>query len=83
MIPYQAMNDDLQVCTTKDKYGLSLREREVLVALAEGFSQRQIGQVLFIATNTVNTHLQKIYQKLDVHSAPGAVAKAIREGVIV
>ena len=69
--------------TTRDSYRLSPREREVLAALADGFSQKQVGQNLFIATNTVNTHIQKIYQKLNVHSAAGAVAKAIREGVIV
>lgn len=66
----------------KENYGLSTREREVLSALADGFSQKQIGKQLFIATNTVNTHVQSIYQKLEVHSASGAVAKAIREGVI-
>ena len=79
------MNTDLQVImyNPNDKYGLSSRERQVLSALADGFSQKQIGQILYIATNTVNSHIQKIYQKLNVHSAPGAVAKAIREGVIV
>ena len=77
------MNNDLRAMyILNDKYGLSSRERQVLIALADGFSQKQIGQTLYIAPNTVNSHVQKIYQKLNVHSATGAVAKAIREGVI-
>lgn len=63
-------------------YGLSPREREVLAAMADGCSQRAAAERLGIAPSTVNTHIQKIYEKLHVRSASAAVAKAIRERLV-
>lgn len=63
-------------------FGLSLREIEVLKEMAEGQTQREIADRMFIAPATVNTHIQHIYQKLHVNCAPGAVAKAIRNNLI-
>jgi ATP/maltotriose-dependent transcriptional regulator MalT len=54
---------------------LSNREREILVLVAQGFSNVEIGERLFIARTTVRTHLEHIYEKLCVHDRTEAVVK--------
>ena len=66
----------------KIDYKLSPREMDVLKEMAEGFTQKQIAERLYIAPNTVNTHVQRIYDKLHVNSNVEAVAKALRERLI-
>lgn len=63
-------------------YDLSEREREVLIQMVEGCSQKEIASALFISPSTVNGHVQHIYEKLQVHSTGAAVSKAIRERII-
>lgn len=48
------------------EFGLSPREQEVLVLLAQGFSAPFIADKLFISNGTVKTHTKRIYQKLGV-----------------
>ncbi|WP_329123094.1 response regulator transcription factor [Streptomyces sp. NBC_01465] len=55
---------------------LSAREREVLVLVAKGTSNREIARELFISEATVKTHLTHIYAKLDVKDRAAAVAVA-------
>lgn len=52
---------------------LSSREFEVLLQLWEGFSNRQIGEKLFVSVNTVKSHLKSLYLKLDVESRSQAL----------
>ncbi len=54
---------------------LSAREIEILQLITKGFSYKMIGQQLLIATETVRTHIKKIYKKLQVNSATEAVYK--------
>jgi len=61
---------------------LTPREVEVLLALAEGLSSREICERLYIAPNTLRTHVQNIMTKLRVHSKLEAVAFALRQGMI-
>lgn len=56
--------------------GISDREREVLTLLAAGHSNQEIADRLFISTNTVKTHLNNLYQKLEVSRRGHAVKKA-------
>ena len=63
-------------------YGLSERERAVLELMVEGLAQKEIAGALFVTTSTVNKHVQRVYEKLHVHTAPAAVAKAIRERLV-
>ena len=60
--------------------GLSERERDVLALLAEGRSNAQIAEALFISENTVRTHLTAAYAKIGAGSAREAVAWAWRTG---
>ena len=61
---------------------LTEREREVLKLVAEGFSNREISEQLFISVKTVLGHREKIMQKLDIHSRTDLIKYAIRKGVI-
>jgi LuxR family maltose regulon positive regulatory protein len=55
---------------------LTSRELEVLRLIAQGLSNREIGERLFIAVSTVKGHNQNIYSKLQVHRRTEAVARA-------
>ncbi len=55
---------------------LSSRELEILLLIAEGMSNKDIGQKLFLATDTVKGHNRKIFEKLEVTNRTEAVAKA-------
>lgn len=46
---------------------LSDRELEVLQLVSMGLSNKEIADQLFVSINTVKTHLQKVYEKLDVN----------------
>ncbi|MBN1641116.1 MAG: AAA family ATPase [Anaerolineae bacterium] len=61
---------------------LSDREAEVLALLAEGLSNREIGQRLFISLPTVKSHTRNIYGKLGVHSRDQAVVQARTLGLL-
>ena len=62
---------------------LTDREREALVLLAQGMTNKEIAESLVITTNTVKRHLKAIFEKLDVHTRSAAAAKAIAAGVVV
>ena len=51
---------------------------EVLRLLVAGHSNRDIAEALFISTRTAQTHVQHIFDKLDVDSRAGAVAFALQ-----
>jgi ATP/maltotriose-dependent transcriptional regulator MalT len=62
-------------------FGLTPREREVLVRLARGATNREIGQDLFMAEKTASVHVSRILAKLDVRSRTEAAAVAHRLGL--
>jgi DNA-binding CsgD family transcriptional regulator len=61
---------------------LSGRECEVLALVVEGFSNREIGDELGIARNTVKNHLRSIYAKLNVSNRTQAAAYAVGHGLV-
>lgn len=61
---------------------LTGREVEVLQRVAEGYTSRAIGELLFISENTVKNHVRNILDKLGVHSRNEAVLYALRESLI-
>lgn len=62
---------------------LTDREREALVLLAQGMTNKEIAESLVITTNTVKRHLKAIFEKLEVHTRSAAAGKAISAGVVV
>lgn len=61
---------------------LTAREHQVLRLLADGLTQRDIADALVISPRTVGTHIERILEKLGVHSRVQAVALAYREGAV-
>ena len=59
---------------------LTEREREVLDLLAEGLTNQQIADKLFISTNTVKRHLKAVFDKLEVSNRAAAAAIVTRQG---
>ncbi len=55
---------------------------EVLKLIAEGMSNKEVGDRLFISHRTVDTHRTNLMQKLDCHNIAGLVRIAIQEGLV-
>jgi DNA-binding NarL/FixJ family response regulator len=58
------------------KIGLTQREHDVLVKMAEGLSNQEIAQQLFLSENTVKTHVSNILFKLDAKRRTQAIQSA-------
>ncbi len=61
---------------------LTTRELEVLKLVAQGMSNRDVAEALFIAENTVKNHVRNILEKLQLHSRMEAVVYAVREKIL-
>ena len=62
--------------TLRQAFGLTTRESEVLLWIAKGKSNRDIGDILGLSARTVNKHLEQIYVKLGVENRASAAVKA-------
>lgn len=65
-----------------DKLELSKRELEILGLMANGYSNQEIANRLFVSLSTVKTHNQNLFEKLDVKRRTQAVEKAKRLNLI-
>ncbi len=61
---------------------LSDREKDVVVSLVQGMSNKEIAEHLYISVNTVITHRRNIARKLQIHSSAGLTIYAIVNGLI-
>lgn len=61
---------------------LSLREQEIITLIAEGFTNVQIAEKLFLSTHTVNTHRKNIMHKLGVKNTASIVMYAIKANLV-
>ncbi len=66
----------------REALGISPREYAVLKALAQGHSNQEIANRLFIAESTVKTHVSRLLAKLEVKSRTQAVVKARQLGLV-
>jgi DNA-binding NarL/FixJ family response regulator len=63
-------------------YNLTPQEKKVLQLLVDGKSYKMIAAELFVAVDTVKSHITNVYAKLHVHSGTEAVALAIRDKIV-
>jgi LuxR family maltose regulon positive regulatory protein len=80
--PIQSQAGVTQVGAGESIEPLSQREVEVLALLAEGLTNKEIGDRLFISPYTVRAHTFTIYGKLDVHNRTEAAARARKLGIL-
>jgi len=67
----------------RERYdGLTEREREILTLIAQGLSNQQIAEKLYISIKTVQTHRAHVLEKLGLHDRTELVRYAIRKGLI-
>ncbi len=62
--------------------GITPRELEILAAIAEGLSNREIAEKLFVSENTVKTHSSRLFQKLNARRRTQAVQMGKDAGLI-
>jgi DNA-binding CsgD family transcriptional regulator len=62
--------------------GLTAREHEILAHIAQGLSNREIGEKLFVSENTVKTHSSRLFEKMQVNRRVQAVQKGKDLGLI-
>jgi len=61
---------------------LTTREREVLIHIADGLSNKEIASQLGVGVRTVETHRERIMKKLNIHSVAGLTKFAISQGLV-
>jgi DNA-binding NarL/FixJ family response regulator len=66
----------------KRDYGLSPREQEILQLLVDGKTVKEAAANLGISFHTADEYIRSVYGKLQVHTRGGAVAKALKEGLV-
>jgi two-component system, NarL family, response regulator LiaR len=74
--------DLLQIEKQKQQLGLSSRELEVLQLMAQGLSNQEIADRLFLSVPTIKTHSSNLFLKLDVKRRTQAIEKARQLGLI-
>ncbi|HEU4495405.1 MAG TPA: LuxR C-terminal-related transcriptional regulator, partial [Rubrobacteraceae bacterium] len=81
LAPDEALSEARQAVDTVGSL-LSAREVEVLQLVAEGLTDGQVAEQLYISPRTVGVHLRSIYRKFAVPSRAAAVKLAVERGVI-
>lgn len=80
-----AVNNDSPIQVNQlsaEQVGLSQRETEVLALMAQGLSNQEIADKLFVSLSTVKTHSSNLFVKLDAKRRTQAIQKAKELGVI-
>ena len=75
-------DDKAEANAANGRRALTERELECLQIIAKGLSNNEAAQVLGLSKATIRTHLEHIYQKLDVTNRVEAVTEGIRQGII-
>ena len=71
-----------QVKSSKNPYGLTNKELEVLALIVEGLNNYQIAEKLFVTLSTAKSHVHNILQKLYVSNRTQATIQAVKEGLV-
>jgi DNA-binding NarL/FixJ family response regulator len=78
----ELFKNNLQPATATKDYNLTTQEKKVLQLLVAGKSYKMIAAELFVAVDTVKSHISNIYAKLHVHSGTEAVSVALRDKIV-
>jgi DNA-binding CsgD family transcriptional regulator len=78
---HRAKSDASAAAATPDPFGLTARERDVLALIADGRTNREIAEALFISENTAGVHVSRILGKLHVSRRAEAASIAVRLGI--
>jgi two-component system nitrate/nitrite response regulator NarL len=73
---------EIRLRRSDDRPVLTPRELDIVRLAADGHSNAEIGLRLHVSTATVKTHLQHIFEKLEVSDRSAAVAQALRRGLL-
>jgi two-component system, NarL family, response regulator LiaR len=65
-----------------EQLGITKRELEILEAMADGLSNREIAERLYVSENTVKTHAARLFDKLSAKRRTQAVQRAKEAGLI-
>ncbi|WP_310425234.1 response regulator transcription factor [Chamaesiphon sp. VAR_48_metabat_135_sub] len=79
---YAAINQVEQLSSVVDELQLTKRELEVLTLIAQGRTNQQIAQMLFITAGTVRVHVHAILKKLNVRDRTQAAIFALQQNLI-
>lgn len=81
--PSKKANGSFEIDTdTVQLSKLTEREVDILKLIAEGLSNKEIGDQLFISHRTVDTHRTNLMKKLEVHNIAGLIKFAIKSGMV-
>lgn len=73
--------DELMTGAQEENTELTAREKEILQLIAEGKSSKEIGEMLFLSSKTVDAHRKNIMDKLSLHTIPELTKYAIKTGL--
>lgn len=74
----EVQSQNVAAASLKERFELTSRESDVLLWIANGKTNREIGQILEMSPRTVNKHLEQVFRKLGVENRTAAAAAAIR-----
>lgn len=78
----QAIESKEQSADVNDGYDLSDREREILVSVVKGLTNKEVADTLHISVHTVISHRKNISRKTGIKSVPGLTVYALLNGLI-
>lgn len=78
---YQTIDSVLSIESEEEQL-LTPREKDVVIAVVKGMTNKEIADELFLSTHTVITHRRNIARKLDIHSASGLTIYAIMNKLV-
>ena len=77
-----AVSQIVRINATNGMSQISEREREVLIAVAEGLSNKETASLLGLGVRTVESHRQRLMRKLNLHSVAGLTQFAVSNGLL-
>jgi DNA-binding NarL/FixJ family response regulator len=82
LLKYFKLPNNQNIFPEEEKIKLTKREVETLQLIAKGFSNNEIADILNISKSTVRTHLEHIYQKMDVTNRVEAITEGYKRGMV-